>query len=87
MELEGKTSMSGGQHEGGKKRWLGYTCPDCRMIFRIEAGAQGKRAQCPGCHALMVLGGGSVPRPAPPGAEPRTIYAPAVIGESPEEIP
>ena len=56
------------------------------MIFRIEAGHHGERAQCPGCHALMILGGGDIHEPAPVDAEPKDIYAEAAIEETPAEV-
>ena len=77
--------MPEAQQETGKKRWLGYTCPDCRMIFRIEAGFHGQRAQCPGCHALKVLGGGDTQEPSPVDAEPKDIYSEAEIEDTPNE--
>jgi DNA-directed RNA polymerase subunit RPC12/RpoP len=39
------------------KRWVGYVCPECHAIFRMETGNGGRRAQCPGCASLVVLGG------------------------------
>lgn len=50
------------------KRWIAYVCPECHMIFRMEAGNGGRRAQCPGCRALMILGGKMPEKRGPAGS-------------------
>lgn len=68
------------QSEPIVKRWVGYVCPECYMIFRMEVGNGGRRAQCPGCQALVVLGGKVPVGPAPEEArsgdeEPEVVAA------------
>ena len=62
------------------KRWVGYVCPECHVIFRMETGNGGRRAQCPGCASLVVLGGKAA---TPVAAAPAKV---APEPAAPEEV-
>ncbi len=71
-----------------------FRCPHCQKLLRISGAAAGRQAQCPECHATMI-----VPSPAstpPPAAviQPTPIFAPsngssvaAAAGSAPLPLP
>lgn len=55
------TGMPEANEDAGKKRWVGYTCPGCHAVFRVEARSLGLIAECPQCERPVALGGGASP--------------------------
>src|SRR5688572_10229779 len=39
------------------RRWSGYVCPDCRFVFRVPQGHDGKGVVCPCCRRLLRIPG------------------------------
>jgi len=40
-----------------RRRWSGYVCPDCRLVFRLPMEHDGKGAVCPGCARMLRIPG------------------------------
>lgn len=38
-----------------KRRWSGYVCPDCRLVFRIPMDHDGRGVVCPACIRLLKI--------------------------------
>ena len=55
-------------HESAR-RWSGYVCPDCRLVFRVPRDHDGSGLVCQGCRRLLRLPTAGEPTP-PLLAEP-----------------
>lgn len=40
-----------------RRRWSGYVCPDCRLVFRLSMDHDGKGAVCPACSRMLRIPG------------------------------
>ena len=36
-----------------RRRWSGYVCPDCRLVFRIQMDHNGRGCVCPSCLRML----------------------------------
>ncbi|MDX1680207.1 MAG: hypothetical protein R3242_05700 [Akkermansiaceae bacterium] len=45
--------MSDAAPTSSKRRWGGFVCPDCRLVFRIPLDHEGEGTVCPSCHRLL----------------------------------
>ena len=61
------------------RRWGGYVCPDCRLVFRVPRDHDGHGLVCPSCRRMLKIpsAGDRVPpllmpqRPSPPQKSPQ----------------
>ncbi len=49
---EAGSEMSGKEKKRGR-RWDGYVCPACRVVFRMPSDHDGKGVVCPSCRRLL----------------------------------
>ena len=71
------------------RRWSGYVCPDCRLVFRVPRDHDGSGLVCQGCRRLLRLPTAGEPTP-PLLAEPvkiTTLAAQPVPADASREVP
>ena len=63
--------------DASQTEWRGYSCPSCHKLFRLRAGAGGRKVECPSCPVIL-----DIPRPGPGRESP----LPALVAPARERV-
>ncbi len=59
LDWSGNNSHGAGVNDGetaaGTRRWSGYVCPACRLVFKVPVDHGGRGVVCPSCRRLLRL--------------------------------